>query len=58
MLWRYDGVFPENEEREYLIGLNDVFASLYEIADVDAPYENAHDDSIHLHHTYSRTIRL
>ena len=43
MIWRYDGVFPENETRENLIGLNDVFATLCEIAGVDIPYGSAYD---------------
>ena len=57
MIWRYDGVFPENETRENLIGLNDVFATLCEIAGVDIPYGSAYD-SIHLRHTLPRTPRL
>jgi len=43
MIWRYDGVFPENESREHLIGLNDVFATLCEIVGVDIPYGTAYD---------------
>jgi arylsulfatase A-like enzyme len=46
MIWRYDGVFPENESREHLIGLNDVFATLYKIVGVDIPYGTAYDSSV------------
>jgi hypothetical protein len=43
MIWRYDGTFPENESRNHLIGLNDVYATLCELAGVSIPYASALD---------------
>ena len=42
MIWRYDGTFPENESRNQL-GLNDVYATLCELAGVSIPYASALD---------------
>jgi len=45
MIWRQDGVLPAGEKRDHLLGLNDIFATLCEIAGVEIP-ENSAMDSV------------
>lgn len=37
MIMRWDGVFPAGETRSHLIGLNDLFATLADLTDVEVP---------------------
>jgi len=42
-IMRYDGVIPAGEKEDSLIGLNDVFATLCDMADIQVPSGQAHD---------------
>jgi Arylsulfatase A and related enzymes len=46
MIWRYDGLFPKNESRNHMVGLNDVYATLCEIVGIKVPYGGSAYDSI------------
>jgi arylsulfatase A-like enzyme len=43
LIMRYDGVFPQNQKRSKVVGLNDLYATLCELADIDVPYGSAQD---------------
>jgi len=43
LMMRYDGVIPEGEKEDSLIGLNDLYATFCDIADVDIPSKSALD---------------
>jgi arylsulfatase A-like enzyme len=43
MIWRYDGIFPKNESRNHMVGLNDVYATLCDIVEINVPYGSAYD---------------
>ena len=45
MVFRYDGVFPANETRSQLVGLNDIYSTLCELAEVDVPLNSAQDSN-------------
>mmetsp|Transcript_17088 Transcript_17088/g.32322 ORF Transcript_17088/g.32322 Transcript_17088/m.32322 type:complete len:706 (+) Transcript_17088:94-2211(+) len=42
-IMRYDGVFPANEQRDHFVGLNDVYATLCELLDIEVPPLSAQD---------------
>jgi len=42
-IMRYDGVIPAGEKEDSLIGLNDVFATLCDMAGIQVPSGQAHD---------------
>jgi arylsulfatase A-like enzyme len=42
-IMRYDGVFPANEQRDHFVGLNDVYATLCDLAEIDVPHLSAQD---------------
>lgn len=46
MIWRHDSVLPQGEQRTHLLGLNDIFATLCEIAGVPVPAKSSARDSI------------
>jgi arylsulfatase A-like enzyme len=43
MIVRYDNHFPVNERRDQLVGLNDLYATLCELAGLTVPYGSAYD---------------
>ena len=43
MIWRHDGVIPAGEKRHHLLGLNDIYATLCDLAGIDVPKSSAKD---------------
>ena len=43
MIFRYDGHFPAGETRNNLVGLQDLYATICELTDVDVPDRSARD---------------
>ena len=43
MIWRQDTVVPSGEKRNHFLGLNDIYATLCEIAGVELPSKSAKD---------------
>jgi len=44
LMIRYDGIFPQNEERNHLVGLNDIYRTVMDIVGIDKiPYGSAQD---------------
>lgn len=42
-IMRHDGVFPANEQRDHVVGLNDLYATLCDILEIEIPHLSAQD---------------
>ena len=54
MVVRYDNHFPVNERRDHLVGLNDIYATLCELAGLTVPYGSAYDSISFADYLYSK----
>ena len=43
LIMRYDNIFPDNEERKRMVGLNDIYATICDLVGIDVPYGSAQD---------------
>ena len=50
LIIRYDGVYPTNEKRSNLLGLNDIFSTICDIIGIDVPDGSAQDSVSFAHH--------
>ena len=53
MIVRYDNHFPANERRNHLVGLNDLYATLFELVGLSVPYGSAYDSISFADYLYS-----
>jgi len=54
MIVRHDHHFPANEKRDHLVGLNDIYATLSELAGITVPYGSAYDSISFADYLYSK----
>jgi len=50
LIIRYDGVYPTNEKRSNLVGLNDIFSTICDIIGIDVPDGSAQDSVSFAHY--------
>lgn len=53
MIFRYDDHFPKNERRDHLVGLNDIYRTLCDLAKVNVPHASAQDSVSFADYIYS-----
>lgn len=53
LIMQYPGHFPSGEEREHTVALNDIYATLCDLIDVDIPYLSAVDSVSFAEYAYS-----